>query len=172
MWIANPSWAPDSEHIILLSSRITRDSSGIYLSLAIMGITSLILHQTHRKPAFLPTWSPKRNQIGYIDNIAITQPPPPNPLQIYMMDLTKESVTALTSGGDEESIPLAWHPRWAQNPICLCNILSVDQEILGSDIFVMDNNGENIINLTQTPEIFEMYAVGPPTENKLCLTDW
>ena len=76
---------------------------------------------------------------------------PRNPLQIYKMDLTEESVTALTSGDDQESIPLAWHPD-GQKILFVTQYL-FDQEILGSDIFVMDNNGENIINLTQSPEM-------------------
>ena len=76
-----------------------------------------------------------------------------------MMDLTKESVTALTSGGDKERIPLAWHPDGQK-------ILFVTLSLVGpgpewSDIFVMDNNGENIINLTQTPEM-EVWASWSP----------
>ena len=60
-----------------------------------------------------------------------------------MMDLAKESVTALTSGDDKERIPLAWHPDGQK--ILFVTLSLFDQEILGSDIFVMDNNGENII---------------------------
>ena len=152
---SGPSWAPDSNHILYYQD--TRDSSGIFI---IDDNGNNVVHVPHdqRRPAFLPAWSSKRNQIGYIDAV-ITRHVPRNPLQIYMMDLVKESVTALTSGGDTESIPLAWHPDGQK--ILFVTLSFFDQEILGSDIFVMDKNGENIINLTQTPEM-EMSASWSP----------
>ena len=85
-----------------------------------------------------------------------------NPLQIYKMDLVEESVTALTSGDNEENIPLAWHPDGQK--ILFVTLFFLDQEILGSDIFVMDNNGENIINLTQTPEMETAASWSPDGE--------
>ena len=179
MWIANPNWSPDSEHIIYYYqgnrragiSIISNDGNNV-VNITSHPFTPVFLPTRSPNgnnvvnisldpftPVFLPTWSPKRSQIGYIDGIAITQPPPPNPLQIYMMNLAKESVTALTSGGDKERIPLAWHPDGQK-------ILFVTLSLVGpgpewSDIFVMDNNGENIINLTQTPEM-EIWASWSP----------
>jgi TolB protein len=152
-WISHPSWAPDSNHI--LYHQDTRDSSGIFI---IDDNGNNVINISQDPFAFLPAWSPKRNQIGYID-LVVTIHLPQNPLQIYMMDLTKASVTALTSGGDEERIPLAWHPDGQK-------ILFVTLSLVGpgpewSDIFVMDNNGENIINLTQTPEM-EVWASWSP----------
>ncbi|RKU11387.1 hypothetical protein C6502_08430 [Candidatus Poribacteria bacterium] len=150
MWIANPNWSPDSEHIIYYYQDTGVGRAGIsIISNDGNDIVNITSHPFTRVD--LPTWSPKRSQIGYIDNIVITQPPPPNPLQIYMINLAKESITALTSGGAEERIPLDWHPEGHK-------ILFVMQSPVGrpgpdwSDIFVMDNNGEDIINLTQTPE--------------------
>ena len=153
--ISSPSWAPDSNHILYYQD--TGDSSGIFI-IDGNGNNVVQVPQDRRRPAFLPAWSPKRNQIGYIDAVA-TRHVPRNPLQIYKMDLTEESVTALTSGDDQESIPLAWHPD-GQKILFVTQYL-FDQEILGSDIFVMDNNGENIINLTQSPEM-EMAATWAP----------
>ena len=150
MWIANPNWSPNSEHIIYYYQDIGVGRAGIsIISNDGNDIVNITSHPF--TPVDLPAWSPKRSQVGYIDNIVITQPPPPNPLQIYMMNLAKESVTALTSGGAEERIPLDWHPEGHK-------ILFVMQSPVGrpgpdwSDIFVMDNNGEDIINLTQTSE--------------------
>ena len=146
--IFHPSWAPNSKHILYNQDiRNTRDSSGIFI---VDDNGNNVINISQDQFALLPAWSPKRNQIGYIDVVA-TRHVPRNPLQIYMMDLTKESVTALTSGDNEENIPLAWHPD-GQKILFVTQYL-FDQEILGSDIFVMDNNGENIINLTQTPEM-------------------
>lgn len=143
--IFHPSWAPDSNHI--LYNQDTKDSSEIFI---IDGNGNNAINISQDQFVFVPAWSLKRNQIGYIDVVA-TRHVPRNPLQIYKMDLTEESVTALTSGGDKESIPLAWHPD-GQKILFVTQYL-FDQEILGRDIFVMDNNGENIINLTQSPEM-------------------
>ena len=148
--IFHPSWAPDSNHI--LYNQDTKDSSEIFI-IDDNGNNVINISQ-NRDPVFLPAWSPKRNQIGYIDSIT-TKHPSSHPLQIYMMDLTKENVTALTSGGDEDRIPLAWHPDGQK-------ILFITLSLMGSDIFIMDSSGENITNLTQTPEIFEMYAGWSP----------
>ena len=162
MWIVHPNWSPDSEHIIYYYQG-NREAGIAIISNDGSNIVNITSHPF--EPADLPTWSPKRSQIGYITNIVITQPPPPNPLQIYMMNLAKESVTALTSGGAEERIPLAWHPDGHK-------ILFVMQNPVGrpgpnwSDIFVMDNNGENIINLTQTPEE-EAHASWSPDGEKI-----
>ena len=157
-WISNPSWAPDSNHIIYRQDiRIfIIDDNG-------NNIVNVPQDQFKQgffpfKQGFLPAWSPKRNQIGYIE-IVTTSQPPPNPLQIYMMNLAKASVTPLTSGGDEERIPLAWHPDGQR--ILFVMLTPVTQGTRWSDIFVMDNNGENIINLTQTPEI-EAHASWSP----------
>ena len=153
--IFHPSWAPDSNRILYYQD--TRDSSGIFI-IDDNGNNVVNVSQDRRSPAFLPAWSPKRNQIGYIDVVG-TRHVPRNPLQIYKMDLVEESVTALTSGDNEENIPLAWHPDGRK--ILFVKLFFLDQEILGSDIFVMDKNGENVINLTQTPEM-EMSASWSP----------
>ena len=149
--ISHPSWAPNSNHI--LYHQDIRDSRGIFI-IDDNGNNVVNVPQDRFKEGILPTWSPRRKQIGYIDSI-VTNPTPPNPLQIYMMNLAKASVTPLTSGGDEERIPLAWHPDGRR-------ILFVILTPQWSDIFVMDNNGENIINLTQTPEELEVNASWSP----------
>ena len=164
MWIVHPNWSPNSEHIIYYYQDTGVGRAGIsIISNDGNDIVNITSHPF--TPVDLPAWSPKRSQVGYIDNIVITQPAPPNPLQIYMMNLAKESITALTSGGAEERIPLDWHPE-------VHKILFVMQSPVGrpgpdwSDIFVMDNNGENIINLTQTPEE-EAHASWSPDGEKI-----
>lgn len=136
--ILNPSWSPDSNHIIY------RQDFRIFI-IDDNGNNVVNVPQDRFKHGFLPAWSPKRTQIGYIE-IVTTSQPPPNPLQIYMMNIAAANVIPLTSGGDEDRIPLAWHPDGQR-------ILFVTLTTQWSDLFVMDNNGENIINLTQTPEL-------------------
>lgn len=149
--ISHPNWAPDSNHIIY------RQDIRIFIIDDNGNNVVNVLQDRFNRGAF-PAWSPRRNQIGYIDSI-ITNPPPPNPLQIYMMNLAKAGVTPLTSGGDEERIPLAWHPDGQR--ILFIMLTPVSRGTRWSDIFVMDNNGKNIINLTQTPEM-EMSASWSP----------
>ena len=150
--IFHPSWAPDSNHILYKQG--SRDRSGIF---TIDDNGNNAINILKEPFGFLPAWSPKRNQIGYLD-LVVTIHLPQNPLQIYMMDLTKENVIALTSGGDEERIPLAWHPDGQKILFVMLSLVGSETQ---SDIFVMDNNGENIINLTQTPEV-EMSASWSP----------
>ena len=164
MRIVHPNWSPDSEHIIYYYQDIPEERAGISI-ISDDGNNIVNITPDPFEPVDLPTWSPKRSQIGYIDNIIITQPPPPNPLQIYMMNLTKESVTALTSGGAEERIPLAWHPDGHKILFAMLNPVGRPGPDW-SDIFVMDNNGENIINLTQTPEE-EAHASWSPDGQKI-----
>ena len=160
-WISNPNWSPDSKHIIY-----NRDSWEGSAGISIIdnngnNIVNVTLDRLN--PAFPATWSPKRSQIGYIGVTEFKQPPP-NPLQIYMMNLTKASVTALTSGGAEERIPLAWHPDGQKILFVMLNPVGPGPK--WSDIFVMDSNGENIINLTQTPEE-EAHASWSPDGEKI-----
>ena len=86
MWIVHPKWSPDSEHIIYYYQG-NREAGISIISNDGNNIVNITSHPF--TPADLPTWSPKRSQIGYIDNTIITQPPPPNPLQIYMINLAK-----------------------------------------------------------------------------------
>ena len=164
MWIANPNWSPDSEHIIYYYQDIPEERAGISI-ISDDGNNIVNITPDPFEPVDLPTWSPKRSQIGYIESTVITQPPPPNPLQIYMMNLAKKSVTALTSEGAEERIPLAWHPDGHKILFAMLNPVGRPGPDW-SDIFVMDNNGENIINLTQTPEE-EAHASWSPDGEKI-----
>ena len=160
--ISDPSWAPDSNHILYYQYV---SNPGIFI-IDDNGNNVVNVPQDRFIRGFLPAWSPRRNQIGYIDAI-VTNPPPPNPLQIYMMNLAKARVTPLTSGGDEDRIPLAWHPDGQR---ILFVMLTPIEGTQWSDIFVMDNNGENIINLTQTPET-EANASWSPDGKQIVLTE-
>ena len=81
--ISHPSWAPNSNHI--LYHQDIRDSRGIFI-IDDNGNNVVNVPQDRFKEGILPAWSPRRKQIGYIDSI-VTNPTPPNPLQIYMMNL-------------------------------------------------------------------------------------
>jgi Tol biopolymer transport system component len=93
----------------------------------------------------VPTWSPRRSEIAYFGLVDETNQPPPNPYHIYSMNLGDGMVTALTSGGAENRIPKAWRPDGQK--ILLTISSPYDEEVRTSDFYVMDPDGENMINL-------------------------
>ena len=158
--IFHPSWSPDSQHILYLHLRKSqKDSEPYILTLFITDDNGNNVVEVRRdnlgfrpewlSPVAVPTWSPSRVQIAYLDFIATIQHPP-NPFQIYSMNLDDGMVTALTSGGAENRSPLAWRSDGRK----ILSLISSPfyQKVQSADIYVMDPDGENMINLTQSPE--------------------
>ena len=144
--IHHPSWAPDSKHILYLQLREFRKDAGLYLPTVFItddnGNNVFEVNRddleilTELSAVTVPTWSPSRSQIAYIGFI-----PEVETREIYSMNLEDESPTALTSGDAENKTPLAWYPDGKK-------ILFAFSE----DIYVMDLDGENMKNVTQSPE--------------------
>ena len=75
MWIVHPNWSPDSERIIYYYEDTGEGRAGIaIISNDGNDIVNITSHPF--TPVFLPTWSPKRSQIGYLDGTVISQPSP------------------------------------------------------------------------------------------------
>ena len=157
-FISHPCWSPDSQNIIFWQlfehGLFITDRDG-------KNIVNVQPDQSAEEWAIMPAWSPSRSQIAYI-GVILTKSPPPNPHQIYSMNLAEESVTALTSGGTKSRIPLAWRPdgrkilfadRWFSSPF--------DRNFKPNDIYVMDADGANMIDLTQSLEKEESASWSP-----------
>ncbi len=155
--ISNPSWSPDSEHILYLQADegmshrrlFITDDNGSNVAEVRREALENVPDSSLSRAVILPAWPPRRTQIAYIGLIE-TFRSPPNPLQIYSMNLAEGSVAPLTSGGAENRFPLAWRPDGRK--ILFTTLAPFVQNIESGEIYVMDPDGENMINLTQTPE--------------------
>ena len=173
--IFHPRWSPDSKHILFLQLKefpkvpelfihalfITDDNGNKVVE--VRRDDQAIL--TDMSSVWVPTWSPSSSLIAYIGFIParITR-------QIYTMNLDNENITDLTSKNAEIKFryPLAWSPDGRKILFATRSLADNDFNKSG-DIYVMDADGENMKNLTQSPER-ELSATWSPDGNQIAFS--
>ena len=157
--IDHPSWSPDSQQILYAVAHVLPGQLGLrelFITDENGNRVKKVQHDMTPKDSLqrVPTWSPRRNEIAYFGLVEVedTNQPSPNPYHIYSMNLNDGMVTALTSGGAEDKITLAWRPDGQKILISISS--PFDEEVRRSDFYVMDPDGENMIklNLAQSSE--------------------
>ena len=157
-FISHSCWSPDSQNIIygqlFEHGLFIADNDG-------KNIVNVTQDHSVETTAGFPAWSPSRSQIAYIA-VIVTKPPPPNPHHIYSMNLAEGSVSGLTSGGTKSRIPLAWSPDGRKILFAFRSYSNPYYKGLKSDdIYVMDVDGKNLMELTNSPEIEETASWSP-----------
>lgn len=173
--IFHPRWSPDSKHILFMQLQEFRKVPELFIhALFITDDNGNNVVEVRRddqailselSSVWVPTWSPSRSLIAYIAFI-----PARTTRQIYSMNLDDESITDLTSRNAETKYryPLAWSPDGSK--ILFAARSLDDKEFNNSgDIYVMDTDGENMKNLTQSPEL-EWSATWSPDGNQIAFS--
>ncbi len=125
---SDPVWSPDGSQIAFISNRVNDTSDGQYVYIMFSDGTELKQVSQNNDSKF-PDWSPLGTQIAYSSNG-----------EIYLIDLTKETEINLTNS-----------PEWDEQPKFSPNgqqIAWIKGEGNDRQLFVMDLNGNNILQLT------------------------
>jgi Tol biopolymer transport system component len=96
------------------------------------------------------SWSPDGTKIVFSSRRQVTI------VNIYIMNIDGSQLCQLTTGYDDSYLP-SWSPD-GKKIVYTCSVSQPDRE----DIYVMDADGSNIINLTNTPGIADFLPVWSP----------
>ena len=154
----NPSWSPDGTKIVFSFGlgRFRGDVTDIYIMDA-NGANRTNLTKGRHKQNSLPAWSPDGTKIAftsYRDHNG----------EIYVMNAGGKNLKNLTLHLDSDTCP-TWSPDGSK-------IAFWSRQVAGgvlslSDIFVMDADGANRINLTQNPRASNRTPSWSPDGSKI-----
>ena len=140
-----PSWAPDGEHITF-SGLIGTASSGIY-TIRVDG--TQLAQLTHSDGDVMPDWSPDGKRIAFScrGNLCLVDSNGTNRVQLTHRP-----------SSDPRYLQVSY-PSWSPNgtQIAFCALGHYGEDLTSSywDIFVIDADGSNMTNITNTPDVGE-----------------
>jgi Tol biopolymer transport system component len=146
------AWSPDGRQILYMENDPESHNSYIFLTdengnnVNKIEIPGVFIYRAG--------WFPSGQKISFTASEEI-----PNPYQLYAMALPEKRITNLTSNGDHKMLS-AWSPDGSK--ILFVTQPIDDNALLAGDIYVMDSDGRNITNLTNTQEAWERGASWSP----------
>ena len=129
-----PSWSPDGKRIAFSSLRLPAANWEIY-AIGADGENEINLTQ-HKEPDLLPSWSPDGSKIAFRSLFNLES------YEIYVMNAEGKELERLTEESNS-SMP-AFSPDGSK-------IAFVSTREGGTDIYLMEANGMNAVNLTKSP---------------------
>ena len=149
-----PTWSPDGQKIIFMSYRDGHRFMGwgsMFGEIYVMnadGENPINLTQSPERDEDSPSWSPNRKQIIFTSSAHHLQ-------HIWVMDAAGGNPRSLTNHVTPRIIN--WSPAWSSDGLQIAFSSNRDEDwefefgLWNMDIYVMNADGTNIINLTNHP---------------------
>jgi Tol biopolymer transport system component len=166
----SPTWSPDGKYIAFSKSIITVRflvESNYYIppsDLYVMnadGTNPINLTQSEKADEFFPAWSPDGKYIAFSKRSNVS-PNDHSPSDIYVMNADGTNPINLTQSDEADELSPAWSPdgKYIAFSKSHGEAASFRLDIMGvfvspSDIYVMNADGTNPINLTQSEKADE-----------------
>lgn len=136
---AAPAWSPDGSRIAFISDR-DGSSREIYVMNADGSNVERLTDNERYDEA--PAWSADGTQLAF-GAVAESADPGEESLQVFVIDIHTREETQLTRMSGHNSAP-----RWSPDGSRIAFYGQVGEGFAGADIFTMDGDGTNLVNLT------------------------
>ena len=153
----DPQWSPDGSKIAFWLSPQQSNSNGSLdiWTISVDGTDQVPLTMTPDRNERAPVWSPDGSQLAFASGPLEGGPPGSDRIEVIDADGTERTVLADLSATD-----LQWSPDGSR--LAFCQMMGWVESEYGEadqvptyDIWVIDGDGNNLINLTKTPELNE-----------------
>jgi len=171
-----PAWSPPDGQDLAFFSDATGKSQ-IYRMQADGGAPAVPVTD-HDSNQVSPTWSPDGLRLAFAsdrNHIHIfSDPPILLTFEIFVIDRDGNNETQITSDPDPGDTfqPTNTDPDWstAANRITFVSNRDLTDRQLGTDIYAMDADGSNLVNLTQTPSDTDSGPTWSPDGSRIAFT--
>ena len=155
-----PAWSPDGTKIAFTSNRRNGSTYEIYIMGADGKRPVRLTKNNQLVPAYdeSPSWSPDGRKIAFASNREGNS-------EIYVMHVKGKKIVRLTVTVATEETPV-WSPDGMK--IAFASGIVFAQ----SDIFVMNANGANPVNLTQNPQSINENPSWSPNGERIAFQAW